>query len=381
MEAKDYYIYLFNKYLKNEASAAEKEELMEVLLPEEYSGEWEEQIKNVLMHSDADPDYDEAGWNAIIRQILKRRRKAGLITGQWGRWAAAAVLLLLSMTVIYIWKAGDLFTGVKQAQEQVAAPGKRGAVLTLSNGQQVVLDSLGNGLITREGKTALIIRNGMLVYDAAQTKDTVVYNTVTTPAGKEFLVVLPDGSTAHLNAGSSIRYPTVFNDTDRRVVISGEIYFEVKKNPAQPFIASVNALSVKVLGTKFDIKAYTDESLFKTTLAEGKVAVTVNDQHTVLAPGYQAQWQPGTVLHTVPVDLEEELGWVNGYFVFRHASIETIMRQAARWYNLEIVYKNKPAQLFIADIPRSVDITEFLSILEATGWVHFQIEGNKVIVE
>ncbi len=381
MTAKKYYTYLLTRFADDRATEEEEAELMALIRQQGNDVYWEELIEKILSGAVTDPEYNPVDWQAMIGHILaQRQRKIRALPAR--KWAAAAILLLaLAATAYLVWKPPAPNITASQPAHDLA-PGSEGAILTLSDGRKIVLDSLGNGVVTTDGATRLRVQKGVLLYNAGQQPaDAPVYNTINTPAGREYTVQLPDGSVVRLNAASSLRYPTAFTGTERSVTVTGEAYFEVQHNPRQPFTALVNGMEVTVLGTKFNIKAYDADSPVKTTLAEGKVTVNADGQTTVLQPGQQAAWLQGRPITTLQADMEEDLGWVNGYFVFRNADIATIMNEVARWYNVDVVYKNRPRQLFMADIPRNVTAASFFKILEATGWVRFTIEGNKVIVE
>jgi ferric-dicitrate binding protein FerR (iron transport regulator) len=192
---------------------------------------------------------------------------------------------------------------------------------------------------------------------------------------------LPDGSQVWLNAASSLRFPTTFAGKERRVEITGEVYFEVAKNKAMPFIVSVYGAEIQVLGTHFDVMAYNDEPAFKTTLLEGSVKFVKDGNYTMLKPGQQSQLTKSGQLKVVSnVNLTTEVAWKNGFFDFEGLNFETIARQLSRWYNVEVIYDKKIDDLFYAEIPRNTKLSDVLKALELTGKVHFEIEGTKIIV-
>ncbi|SHN39602.1 FecR family protein [Chitinophaga sp. CF418] len=305
------------------------------------------------------------------------------------RWAAAAAILLLLGTGAYFWyrhtPASRPITSVTPARPlHDATPGVTGAVLTLDDGSQVVLDSTGNGVIANQNGTKVLLRKGQLDYESGSPSAGISYNTMTTPRGRQFKLVLPDGTKVWLNAASSLKYPTAFTGNERKVEITGEAYLEVAQNADKPFILSAaNNVTVKVLGTSFNVNAYADENAVHTMLVSGSVQVAAinGDAPVTLQPGKQAIIQKRSgKLSIQPADEEQVLAWKNGYFYFDRADIQTIMRQISRWYDVEVEYKEIPDKKFSGTIPRNVNASQVFKILELTGNVHFNIEGNKVTV-
>jgi transmembrane sensor len=263
------------------------------------------------------------------------------------------------------------------------APGGNKAVLTLANGSTIVLDSAHNGVLAKQGNSIINkTGDGKLVYRASATADNEVpqINTVTTPRGGQYHIVLPDGSDVWLNAASSISYPTIFNGKTRRVEITGEAYFEVTKNAAMPFIVKSPRAEVDVLGTHFNIMAYADEDVMKTTLLEGAVKIIANGSSGILKPGQQAVLNNKDEL-SINNDADDEIAWKNGLFQFRGADIRSIMRQAARWYNVDVVFEGKvPVKQYTGRISRNVKASALLNMLKYTG-VNAIIEGNSIYIK
>ncbi|MDB5087420.1 MAG: FecR family protein, partial [Mucilaginibacter sp.] len=208
-----------------------------------------------------------------------------------------------------------------------------------------------------------------------------LYNTVSTPRGGHYQVILPDGSQVWLNAASSIRFPTAFTDKERKVEISGEAYFEVAKNKALPFVVKVNSSEVRVFGTHFNVMAYTDEAAIKTTLLEGSVQFSNGSASCMLKPGEQSELtKSGQVKVISGVDVDNAIAWKNNMFDFENTDIESVMRQLSRWYDVDVVYNKKVNDRFFAEIPSSSKLSEVLKALELTGKVNFDIQGRKIII-
>lgn len=261
------------------------------------------------------------------------------------------------------------------------APGAARAMLTLADGRTIQLDSLHTGSIPVPGNTHISkTDSGELAYAMVQPStlpQAEWYNTLNVPAGGEYKVVLPDGTKVWLNAASSLKYPTVFGGSRRVVELSGEAYFEVAKNPLFPFVVKVNGTTVQVLGTHFNINAYNDQSEVKVVLVEGSVKF---NSLMVLKPGEFATLAVNGRMARGSADTTYELAWKNGQFMFKEETIDEIMRQVARWYNAEIVYKDNITEHFRAHVSRGEPVSKLLHLLEATNAVHFAIDNKKITV-
>ncbi len=311
-------------------------------------------------------------------------------------WAAASVLLLLGLGT-YLWiKQPTVDNGqltIKEAGKNDIAPGREGAILTLADGRQVVLDSLGNGPIAMQSGTQVVLQDGQLAYDPTRSiSGKVTYNTMSTPKGRQFSLRLPDGTRVWLNAASSIRYPTTFVGAERKVEIQGEAYFEVAKNTKMPFRVNVNnRANVEVLGTSFNVNAYEDEPNISTTLLEGAVKVAAfqvvsPDRPVILKPRQQAQimqagpeTRPGIKVIN-DADIDKVMAWKNGAFNFTDVSLKDVMKQLERWYDIKIIYESTVPNVELAGkMTRDVTLNELLKNLEDLG-VHCKLEGRTVVV-
>ena len=341
---------------------------------------WDEDIygnKNELELSLKKAIFEKAG---IEKRVFKMK---------WYKWAAAAAVILMVATVSFYSISGrsqkNQLTVVqvekKTTLKSDIAPGQSGAILTLATGQRILLDSAGNGSLAQQGNVSVIKKNGELVYSNGGKATDVVYNTMTTPKGRQFNLVLADGSKVWLNAASSITFPTAFIGKERKVTITGEAYFEVAHNAAMPFIVEKGNTSVLVLGTHFNVNAYDDETAISVTLLEGSVNVRNGNNNNKIKPGQQAQIKDdGKISLLSDIDVNNVVAWKNGRISFQGANIETVMRQMSRWYDVEIVYNKKLDDLFYAEIPRTTMLSDVLKALELSRDVHFKIEGRKVIV-
>ncbi len=392
--------YLVEQFIINQLTVEEQQEFHSLLhSPEHYPGvvtafetrsgevyaskETDETVMH-LLHRAPMADRPAIVEEAPVHHISFMRR--------WG-WAAAAVLILLSAGM-YFWSSNILVnrrSQLSQVQQQKdVAPGRDGAVLTLADGSKIVLDSLGNGTIANQNGTDVVLNNGQLKYESGSEKTNAAqqWNTMHTPKGRQFNVTLPDGTRVWLNAASSLTYPTAFTGNERNVQLTGEAYFEVAKNKAMPFKVLVNSkAAIEVLGTHFNINGYTDEDAIRTTLLEGSVKIVngqwsmANGKTAVLKPGEQAEVRansPLTIDHSP--DLDKVMAWRNGAFNFEGASLQEVMRQLARWYDIEVVYeKGIPEISFVGEMSRDITLSGVLKALEASN-VHFRLEDNRRLI-
>jgi transmembrane sensor len=316
------------------------------------------------------------------------------------KWAAAAVLLLIAG--IATWWISTRNHQTEPAVQVVnngnmPKPGGDKAVLVLSNGEQILLDSSSDGqLAEQQGSLVFKSGKGRIDYRQQQGRVTekVAFNTLKTPRGGQYKLTLPDGTKVWLNAASSITYPTSFQGKERSVTVAGEAYFEVAKIKAKngpgnmPFKVKVAGLigegsnmEIAVLGTHFNINAYVDEPMARTTLLEGSIRLKKGTDQFLLQPGQQAQLEDnGQFRISADINAEEVLAWKNGYFYFDRANLRTVMRQIARWYDVSIEYRpGVPDMKFGGEIPRSANLEEVLKIMEVLK-IRFVVEDKKIIV-
>ena len=320
-------------------------------------------------------------------RMFRNIKREKIIVTKW-YWAAASILILFITGITYhYYPKGkeDLLSA--QAQLNIKGnivPGSNIATLTLSNGDVIVLDKEDNGALTQQGSVQIIkLNNGQIAYKAGEGKDAgkqVSFNTLSTPPGGQYQITLPDGTVVWMNAASSLTFPTAFSGKDRTVKLKGEAYFEVSADEHQPFIVRVNNMDVQVLGTRFNIMAYEDEAVVKTTLLQGAVKVVADNKAVLLKPGLQAKMKHSGEMNVVPVNVEEAVAWKNGIFSFNGTTIQEVMQQIARWYDAEVIYPDGiPKGLFRGEIERTADITTVLKILEVSG-VKFTVDGHKISV-
>lgn len=372
--------YLLARYVNKSCSREELDELFAAI----GKGDDPEMLDRLLEevwhadHTAPDIDYEQAYQQ--IRPVPQPRR--AVITLKRAAVAAAFVLLV---GVTYWMAARRQATKQPELAQQtlpaVIAPGGNKAVLTLADGSVVTLDSTGKQVI-RQGGVAIQQQNGQLSYASQPVDGSVHFNKLTTPRGGQFKIVLPDGTKVWLNSASMLRYPTAFTGTERTVELEGQGYFEVAANAQQPFKVKVHDMEVQVLGTDFDIMAYRDETTINTTLLTGSIQVKEGNSKQLLRPGQQAVMN--NLDHQLTVrtaNIREVTAWKNGLFVFNDMALPAILREVARWYDVEIVYKTSPgAELYGGGIGRNLQLADILALLEGNGYNHFRIEGRKVIV-
>jgi ferric-dicitrate binding protein FerR (iron transport regulator) len=308
--------------------------------------------------------------NKVVAVSRSRRWK-------WGVAASVAVLLAGAVSLFLVLRkpAGPLMA----AATADVLPGTNKAVLTLADGTVVTLDSTGHQEI-KQGGTMVQQKNGELQYAAAGNHAPIGYNTLKVPRGGQFTIVLPDGTQVWLNSSSSLRYPTAFTGDKRIVEMEGQGYFEVKTNARQPFIVKVHSTEVQVLGTGFDIMAYDDEEELRTTLVSGAVKVKQGGNEKYLQPGQQLAIDNSTGMMSLRnTDVNGVIAWKTGFFEFDNANISTIMRQLARWYDIEIDTRNADNRLFGGRINRNLPLSEMLALLESSG-AKFRLADRKLTV-
>lgn len=315
------------------------------------------------------------------------RKNTPFIKTAWFRYAAAALLVIAAGLYMFSLRSGrdngSPVAAVVQKNADVKPPDGVNAVITLADGTNIILDSLSNGRLALKGNVQLTKMNdGQIVYQSSGNE--VSYNTLTNPRGSKVIqVTLADGTRVWLNAESSIRYPTSFAGNERRVEVTGETYFEVARDEKKPFRVRKQNMEVAVTGTHFNLNAYDEEEKMEVTLLEGSVKVSSDNNRSVsLTPGEQSQLgRNGSLEKVKGVDVEGIMAWKNGKFDFGVKSdLGNIMRQIARWYNLEIEYRGNINKHFGGSISRDVNLSQVLKVLEATGDVKFQVTGKRVTV-
>ncbi len=386
--------YLVDRYHNGELTPQEWGELYAILKDEQFMSSLSDNMKDTfltkLVAGEKDDELNLQMWNridaAIQPAIMPQAHRARFLKTAWFRYAAAIIIVF--GIGAYLWFIQqDRSRGVATRQpisaENDIAPGHDGAILTLADGTKKVLDSLGNGIVADQNGSRVILKDGRLAYTfTGKLSGNAVYNTMSTPKGRQFQLQLPDGTHVWLNAASSITYPTAFSEKAREVSVTGEVYFEVAKRDKQPFIVKVNEQTrIEVLGTHFNVNAYASEPAIRTTLLEGSVRVTAYDQLQTLKPGQQAKVDPHEKIKIVDdADINQVMAWKNGLFNFNGYDLKAVMREIGRWYDLEIVYEAEPAAGEVeGEIQRNFSLSQVMKVLQKIN-VHYRLEGKKLTI-
>lgn len=389
--------YLLERYHRKIATEQEKSELVLLLnqagdddLIRLLQKEWE-------ASEDGNPLFKPDERAAMLNRILQESRGNSPVAPVVGKrnygwirkYAAAAAVAAILLTVIGIYRAIDppRDTEGSMTERRIlndALPAGNKATLTMSNGKTIVLDRAQNGILAEQGNVMVNKeKDGQLIYEVAgnSADPEIAFHTLSTPRGGQYQIVLPDGSKVWLNAASSLTFPVSFKGKERAIELTGEAYFEIEKNPSKPFKVKSGTTEIEVLGTHFNVMAYNNESSMKTTLLEGAVKIKNDGKVNILSPGQQAVLNKDGLMKVVrPIDPREAIAWKNGLFQFNNTELDVIMREAARWYDLDISYAGPvPQRRFTGKISRNVKASELLSILKYTG-VRFEIRGKKIIV-
>ena len=385
--------YLLNRHYHKTASTAETEELFLYIEQPLHQEQVKQFIENCYISSAGTEKMPEEAADATLEVILALpplplqqqsiRHPSTLI--RYLRWGtAAAVICLLALTIFYYnrHRISTQPSSIAQTNTHDIAPGSNKAILTLSDGSLVQLDSTGTQTFLQTG--ARIQQNASGISYTSQTTDQPVgTNILTTPKGGQFQVQLSDGTKVWLNAASSISYPTVFKGIVRNVTITGEAYFEIAANARQSFRVNINnKATVDVLGTHFNINAYDDENTIATTVLEGAVKINAGSNSSLLAPSQQAQLQHNNTISIIHnANTAQAIAWKHGSFSFNDASLPVVMRQLARWYNVEISYEgNIPSGTFDGEIGRNLTLSQVLEGLAASRVKYKIVDQNRIVI-
>lgn len=363
---------LLKKYLAGECSPIEKQHI-------------ENWYADQLLKRNAGTfDYDRKNIkDDIWKDIVKNRS----VNRQKNRWlspaiaAAAVVLVGLFLHLFLKPPISEQQSIVSQTQTVPVIPGGNKAILTTADGKQYILTDLADGIV-EQGEDFVITKqeNGVIAFDATGQSKTSSYNTIETPKGGLYQVTLPDGSRAWLNSASSISFPSNFEDNQRIVSIKGEVYFEVVRDVRRPFKVTTPRQEIEVLGTSFNINAYEEEPLSRTTLVQGSVKVTGQSNTQILKPGYEMVSRENGKDKVALADMSSVLAWREGVFHFERIGLDVLMRQLARWYDVELVYVGElPKDEFAGRIKRNEHINKVLEVLQ-DGNIDVVLEGRKLIV-
>lgn len=378
--------------LEKKASAEEKAALKTLLLDPENEVAFKALLDNALVSVKDEMQMEEAAASQILEVIRSLDDSAAAkvvpISGKRSGWAVAAAVAMIVITAGW-WLASRYSAGkeadpaIAAREKDIAAPVSSLAVLTLSSGEKILLDSVATGKVTADGGIQVTKgSDGRIVYSG--NNQNIVSNTISLPKGSRPLqLVLADGSRVWLNAASSITYPTSFAGQPRHVEVQGEAYFEVSHDKLKPFVVQCGITHVEVLGTHFNVKAYTDEPSTDITLLEGSVKVVRKNEENaavLLLPGQQAVVTDMIQLVN-NADTESAIAWKNGYFSLKGADLHAIMRQISRWYNVEVIYEGKVSdRKFVGAISRDIRLSDLLQSLKEYG-IEGRLEQQKLILQ
>lgn len=341
--------------------------------------EWNRKIE-VLKSRDS-----RAGWNLILERVEGRQEKPVPGTMRWKKYAAVAAIFAGAVVGTYLLTRHN--NGVVQIREQTqeerfkndviaATPD---ATLTLANGTLVRLNRAAVGKLKEANAISKTDSNSLSV-SKSNGKPEEKFNTLTAPIGTRYQLTLADGSRVWLNAGSSLQFPTTFSGSERKVILLGEAYFEIAKDPGKPFMVGAASSTTRVLGTHFNIRSYPTESTTRTTVLEGVVCFRAGADSVAIRPGQQASLQQNGKITLDSVNTQAATAWRENLFWFQDESFESILDELARWYPIHVKYAGKIPEKFTGILPRSRSLIDVLKSLEFAGSVNFRINGNEVEV-
>lgn len=385
MKAPEHLDLLIDKYLTGVATDEEKNQLLVWYNSQDHGEvEW----------PSASPNEEQNVYERLLAKI-DAGTPAGVVlprTGfvAWYKITAAALIFLVASVGGYLYFNNQSIEHTEALSfKNDIAPASSKTILKLANGKELQLEDANSEALRQLGQGQIRkTEDGQLIYDLSGIKRVtgteVVYNSIVTPKGAQYQVFLSDGTKVWLNAASSLRFPNYFDGKERMVETTGEVYFEVAKDRQHPFIVRTARQAIEVLGTHFNVNAYGDEGLLKTTLLQGsvKISLTGGIAEKILKPGEQAQISNSGSIKIIHPDLEESMAWKNNLFQFNNTPIDQVMLQVKRWYDVDLVYTGaKPNLLFTGVIPKNNNISILLKVLESTGGIKFGIDGKKVIIQ
>lgn len=367
---------LLEKYNNGLADANERAWVENWYLDESRKFQFSENDDNFL-------HLKEEIWQGTLKRSRLGARSKSKVMRLWPRMAAAAVILVVFAAGLYIYN--DRSTTNNQLTADIE-PGGNKAILTLANGQKIVLNDAAKGEISKQsGISVSKSKDGQLIYTMVQRTEQPsenIRNTITTPNGGQYTIMLSDGTKVILNSASSLNFPTSLKGPERLVELNGEAYFEVAKHKDSRFKVVSAQQTVEVLGTHFNINAYANEDEIKTTLLEGSVKVLTPKVSTVIEPGEQAAWNRSAEnkLYKRRVNTGKETAWINGIFSFEGDDLKTVMRQVSRWYDVKVIYVGALGdEKYFGEISRNSKLSEVFKILELNN-VNFEVSGKNVKV-
>lgn len=372
-------IELFKRSFSPSFSEEEKKKL-ENVLQDDFLRKAYEQLSDEVFIEEKFREFDGYEYKVAFEKLRKYHHR--VVFWRWTAWGtsvAVIIVLVLMFTHSGIKPTNNQCKTVA-VQERIILPGSKSAVLKLANGKMVTIGKQALKII-EDGGSVVKYEEGQLSYSSDMSFDKELYNELEVPRGGECQVQLDDGTKVWLNAESRLKYPVVFYGMERKVVLSGEAYFEVKKD-THPFIVSTDIGDVTVLGTSFGVSVYKGE-IGTTTLVSGKVKFTSkNGMNETLSPGEQVSVAVSGLVEKRMVNVEEYVGWKSGLFVFKNKTLEEIMNMFERWYAVEIIFQDDSLRQleFTGDLERYGSINTFLQLLERLNEIRYEIKGNTIML-
>lgn len=370
------YLSLYEKFIKGQCTQEEKLLLMSYKDNFDFSEHTENEVTE-------DAEIIKIQVFEQIKITLQQRQRIFWLNSWW----AAAAVILIAIAVMFSSKDQGNSTKANVTYQKPLLPkvgANNMALLTLGNGQVIKLDQANTGRLATNGSANIKkTQKGQVVYEANSSENgPVAINTIKVPRGNQFELTLSDGTKVWLNSETTLTFPTRFVGIYRKVTLQGEAYFEVAKNKEKPFIVSANQTSVQVLGTHFNVSAYPDDDKVKTTLLEGSVKLSNGNTSALIVPGQQATLAANSKkIEISTARINEVMAWTNGYFIFHDENIVNVMKQAIRWYDIDVEYQGNVKGIeFGGSISKYKDITALLHIMEMTHTIHYKIDGRRVVI-
>ncbi len=370
---------LFERYLNNHASREETAELFQYFQDTNNKEALEQMIENQLESRDKEELIDKMILDRVFGKIDLDTEPQNFKSPTWYKTTGVAAAIILIISISYLFLNRSTYN---DHTATIIEPGRDKATLVLSSGKTIVLEDVANGKLTEElGTTIEKTEKGGINYKIEGNTDVrIAMNLLNVPKGGQFQITLSDGTKVWLNSNSSLKYPSAFSTSERRVELTGEAYFEVSKNKQNPFIVETSLQKVEVLGTKFNINAYDDESSTQTSLAEGSVRVSCKNNTTLLKPGQQSTLTDQNIA-VRSINLDQVLDWKNGDFNFSNNNLKEIMRKISRWYNIEVIFEGPISQeTYVAQISRKKRLNDVLRALQLSGSIKYNIRNNKLYI-
>ncbi|APU96001.1 FecR family protein [Sphingobacterium siyangense] len=370
---------LFERYLNNHASREETAELFQYFQDTNNKEALEQMIENQLESRDKEELIDKMILDRVFGKIDLDTEPQNIKSPTWYKTTGVAAAIILIISISYLFLNRSTYN---DHTATIIEPGRDKATLVLSSGKTIVLEDVANGKLTEElGTTIEKTEKGGINYKIEGNTDVrIAMNLLNVPKGGQFQITLSDGTKVWLNSNSSLKYPSAFSTSERRVELTGEAYFEVSKNKQKPFIVETSLQKVEVLGTKFNINAYDDESSTQTSLAEGSVRVSCKNNTTLLKPGQQSTLTDQNIA-VRSINLDQVLDWKNGDFNFSNNNLKEIMRKISRWYNIEVIFEGPISQeTYVAQISRKKRLNDVLRALQLSGSIKYSIRNNKLYI-